>query len=157
MTDKNRACPFCKSHNIAAWILGKLKCRNCDKVFPRTQALQRKYKPKTRRPTRRISDRQEKHNAKTTGGKTTIASGSTPVDKGDVKADLLRMECKSTEKKSFRLTLEDFEKIEAQAKDDEMPVFNIEFRRGGTKKQLYVINEGYFLELLELHRSDQDD
>lgn len=138
--------------------MGKLRCRACNKVFAKTKAVKAEYVPKTRRPTRRISDKQERHNAKSTGGRTTIASGSTPVDKGDVKGELLRMECKSTEKKGYRLTLEDFEKIESQAKGEEMPVFNIEFRRpDGTKKQLYVINEGYFLELLELHRRDRDD
>ena len=155
---KKKACPFCESHNIRAWALGKLKCRGCNKVFSKTKALDLDYKPQTKRPTRSISDLQEKHNAKTTGGRTTIASGATPVDKADVKADLLRMECKSTEKKGYRLTLLEFQKLESQAKDNEMPVFSIEFRQAdGNKKQLYVLNEGYFLELLELHRRDRND
>ena len=135
--------------------MGKLKCGGCQCVFKRSEAVEEKYVPKTRRPTRMISDKQEKANAKAVGGRRTIASGSTPIDKGDVKANDLRMECKSTGHASFRITKGDLEKIAAQAKDDEIPVFAIEFR-GSPNKEYYVIQKDWFLQLLRAFRGDHE-
>jgi hypothetical protein len=49
-------------------------------------------------------------------GRTTLGSGATTVfDKGDVSTDILRIECKTTNKKSFTLKKEIFDKIEKEA------------------------------------------
>lgn len=162
VTDRNRACPNCDSHNLKAWALGKLKCGSCEFVFLRSKAVQKKYKPKTRRTrsrsTRAISDRQEKRNARKVKGKQTIASGSTPVDKADVKADVLRAECKSTEKMGFRLTKADLDKIAAQTESGKIPVFIVEWRSGPAPyEQHAVIPMDWLLELLETYRRDCDD
>lgn len=139
--------------------MGKLMCGTCRTVFSRFDALKVEYKPKPRKSTRAISSRQERANAKKIGGRVTIASGSTPVDKADVKASDTRMECKSTGKKSFSLKKEDLVKLEGQAIDDEMPVFAVEFRGGPGEpsRNYYVLPEGWYLQLLELHRLDRND
>ena len=154
MADDLGCCPECGCPNLTPWMR-RYKCDDCGGAFHRRQ-LVKEALPKMRRPTRSISDRQEKRNAKAVGGRRTIASGSTPVDKGDVKAKGLRMECKSTARKSIGVKKEDLEKIAAQAKDDEIPVFAIEYR-GDPDKEYYVIQKDWFLQLWEAHRRDSDD
>ena len=162
MTDRSRACPVCESHNLKAWAIGKMMCGNCEHVFVRSAAVKKKYVPKTKRTrsrsTRAISDRQEKRNARKVKGDLTIASGSTPIDKADVKADVLRAECKSTEKMGFRLTKADLDKIAAQTEAGKIPVFIVEWRSGPAPyEQHAVIPMDWLLELLETHRRDIDD
>ena len=147
-------CPACGCPNLTPY-LRRYKCNDCGGAFKRRELITEK-RPKMRHPTRTISDRQERRNAKAVGGRTTIASGSTPVDKGDVKAKDLRMECKSTARVSIGVKKADLEKIASQAKDDEIPVFAIEFR-GDPNKEYYVIQKDWFLQLWEAHRRDSDN
>lgn len=96
---------------------------------------------------RKISDRQEKKNARAFGARRTISSGSTPFDKGDVKIrGELRMECKSTESASYGLKRAELEQLASQAKDDEIPVFVIEFR-GDRPTEYAVIPKDWLLQL----------
>ncbi len=137
--------------------MGKLKCGNCKNVFKSRNVVLKDYVPQNKRPTRKISDAQEKANAKKLGGQRTAGSGSVPnpVHKGDVRAHDLRLECKSTGKKSFSLKLEDLKKIQSQARGDEIPVFSVEFR-GTTKEEFYILPEAWFLQLLEAYRAQDD-
>jgi hypothetical protein len=74
------------------------------------------------------SRQQEKSIAIRLGGKTTKASGS-KSEKGDVRLrKILRLEAKTTTKKSFSITQEMLDKIEDTAiSSGEMPVIEIEF------------------------------
>jgi hypothetical protein len=155
---KKLACPYCGSFNLKQWALGKNKCGSCQNVFPKVRAVLTEYIPKTKRPPRKIADIHEMIAAKKVGGRKTTSSGSTPCtkEKGDVVASDLRMECKTTEKKSYVLKIEDLMKLSGQARGDELPVFSVEFR-GDTKQRFYILDEGWFLQLLEAYRSDSND
>jgi hypothetical protein len=61
------------------------------------------------------SRRQEKVTAAGLGGSTTAGSGNKWHDKGDVKADDLLVECKTTDKKTYILHASDLKKIYGQA------------------------------------------
>ena len=65
--------------------------------------------------TKYLSNKQEKQVAKDIGGKTVIASGSLWGMKGDCRSDKYLIECKTTQKKSYRLTTETWEKINYEA------------------------------------------
>jgi len=152
-----KCCPNCGSTDLRHWSGSSFSCGNCGSVLRQSQ-LEDAAPPPLTRPTRTISDRQEKINAKRYEGRRTIASGSTPVDKGDVKGEGFRMECKSTEKKSFSLKLEDLHKLIAQANDGEIPAFTIEFRpqdRAGKYEQYVVLPDAWFKELLETYKQDK--
>lgn len=100
----------------------------------------------------RASRRQEKRAAVSIGGRTTTASGSTdsPSQKGDVRRQFdVRVECKTTEKRSFGLKLSDWQKIKAQAAvAGEEPIMQVEFQGGfGQNTKLAVIDWSYLLEL----------
>jgi len=157
---QRKACPVCDGFALVAWGSGSWLCRPCNRVLRIHELVKREYVPPTRRPTRTISDAQEKMNARRVGGRRTIASGSTPVDKGDVKAADLRMECKSTEKKSYALKLSELKEIEAHCRDGEIPVFTIEYRPedlSQRKQQYMVLSEPWFLELLNAYRSQNKE
>jgi hypothetical protein len=152
-----KCCPNCGSTDLRHWSGSSFSCGDCGSVLRQSQ-LEDVSPPPLTRPTRTISDRQEKINAKRYEGRRTIASGSTPVDKGDVKGEGFRMECKSTEKKSFSLKLEDLHKLIAQANDGEIPAFTIEFRpqdRAGKYEQYVVLPDAWFKELLETYKQDK--
>lgn len=89
------------------------------------------------------------------GGRTTVASGQTPIDKGDVRSDTVRVECKYTDKKSYTLKASDLVKVASQATGDQIPLFYIEFRESG--EAYYVVPEDWFLQLLENFQDDSDD
>lgn len=136
-------------------------CGACNQVIRVTEVVSKEYTPENPRPkpTRTISAKQERINAKAYGARLTPNSGATGGQKSDLYADDLRMECKSTEKGSFSLKKKELELNEAHAADAEIPVFAIEFR-GATKaktKQYMVISEAWFKELLELHRANQNN
>lgn len=104
---------------------------------------------------RKQADKQEKRVAKQVGGRTTIASGQTPIDKGDVRSDTVRVECKYTDKKSYTLKVDDLVKVAAQSTGDQIPLFYIEFRENG--EAYYVVPEAWFLQLLERFEDDSND
>jgi hypothetical protein len=89
------------------------------------------------------SQKQEKRAAKRTGGRVQPGSGSKPGAKGDVRnAGALRMECKTTTKKSFTLKLSELEKLEGEATSGENPVFEIEFS-GVHPSRRFVVLPGW--------------
>jgi len=156
---KKPYCPFCDSPNIRPWALGKLKCRGCGRIFKKAEAVTKDYVPRTTRSPRKMSQSQERRTARQVKGRPTVASGSTPNrrEKGDVRADDLRVECKFTGKKSFSLKKEELDKIAGEAQGDEMPVFAVEFRSEKGRDEYYIVPKGWFLELLEAWRRDRDD
>ena len=139
-------------------MIGRYKCGECLRTCRTYEAVKKEYVPKKRRPqTRRISGKQEAANAKMIGGRTTIASGSTPIDKGDVKSSDVREEDKYTKHRSYSLKLEELKKIEATCRGDQIPVFMVELDRFGPERRQYaVIPAEWFWQLLETHR-DQND
>lgn len=149
-----KCCPNCGCTDLRHWSGSSLSCGGCGSIL-RPSQLESVAPPPVVRPTRTISDRQEKINAKRYDGRRTIASGSTPVDKGDVKGDGFRMECKSTEARSYSLKLDDLHKLVAQAQDGELPAFTIEFRpkdRAGKYEQYVVLPEAWFKELFQTYQ-----
>jgi hypothetical protein len=98
------------------------------------------------------SQNQEKRCAKKLSGKTVVASGALWGSKGDVRTDEFLIECKTTDKKSYSLKKEIWEKIEKEALHDGMriPMMNIEL--DGGKVSLAVLNMTDFLGLLEYKR-----
>lgn len=139
-------CPNCSGTSFDSWLIRQVKCRNCGKIWSRDDLSEI---PRLRPPTRKASDRQERKNARDVKGKLTIASGATPFDKADVKVKgTLRMECKTTEKGSYVLKRIDLVKITSQAKDDEIPVFMIEFRDNDQISEYAVLPKDWLLQLL---------
>ena len=92
------------------------------------------------------SQRQEKSVAGETLGKTTIASGALPFDKGDVRNKELkvRIECKRTDKSQITIKKRYLQKIVAEARN-EIPVLHIELG----EEKWYVIQPGMFAYILE--------
>lgn len=158
---RKSACPFCSSFNVKPWVAGKWMCMSpaCRKAFYASEMVSVEYVPKNPRKqpsTRARADKQERRVAKQVNGRQTIASGQTPIDKADVKvAGELRIECKTTEKKSFTLKREDLLKIMAQAQGDEMPVFMIEFVSPSPSVEFAVIPTDWFIQLLEAYRAQK--
>jgi len=155
---KRDSCPHCNSFNIKTWALGKMICRRCRRTFSKLESVSREYVPeKSRaRSTRKQADKQEKRVAKDLDAKQTIASGQTPIDKGDVRSESVRVECKYTDKKSFSLKAEDLKKIANAATGNQIPLFYVEFREFG--QAYYVVPEGWFLQLLEeFNDANSDD
>lgn len=148
-------CPECGHPHMRDITFDRVQCEYCTRIWWREEALVEKPK-KSSKPTRRISDRHENKTAKAVGGSRTLNSGATPVDKGDVKAAGLRIECKSTRAKGYRLTWDDLTKIASQAIGDEIPVFAIEFRGEGFADEYWVLPKAWALELLR-NRNDLDD
>ena len=135
-----------------------MKCSGCQGAFLRHELVSTEYVPTKRRnkSTRKVSDVQERWNAKKAGGRTTIASGQTPVDKGDWKIPgVVRGEDKGTSKKSYSLKKTDLDKLIRQATGDEIPVFSIEFMEEGVSRahtlrsQFRVIPAAWFDPLLQ--------
>lgn len=84
--------------------------------------------------------KQEKTLAKRLGGRTTPASGSKD-EKGDVRvAGVVRVECKNTQAKSFSITQDMLDKIEAAALGaGEVPAIQVDFISGQGKLQRSVV------------------
>lgn len=99
----------------------------------------------------RRAPKQEKELALRLGGRTTLASGS-KHEKGDVRIKgIARIEAKTTKHKSFSVTLDMVDKIEAAAlTSDELPVIAIEFNDGaGRKLKEVAVVPIYVLDLLK--------
>lgn len=73
----------------------------------------------------------------------------------------VRVECKTTVKKSRALRLDELHKIAREAKGDEIPVMSIRFDdERGVSEEFYVFPKAWALELLEAWRErdrDPDD
>jgi hypothetical protein len=153
---KRKACPHCGGFNLHSWALGKVKCKGCHKAFGRHDIVSLEYVPKKRRKnTRRVADRQEKRVAKKLGARQTIASGQTPIDKADVKSEMLRAECKYTSKQSYILKRADLNLIAGQAGAEQIPVFVLEFQKAPSES-FYVIPEDWFVQLLESYVNERN-
>lgn len=70
---------------------------------------------------------QERRVARRFGGSTTPGSGNGWVRKADVRTDKYLIECKTTTKESYRITLDTWEKIWKEAlTDDRIPVMIVD-------------------------------
>jgi hypothetical protein len=97
------------------------------------------YGPDIGKYIKKASLRQEKTAEKRYGAKRQPASGAMSSAKGDLRdAGRLRLECKTTQNKSFTLKVEELEKIGHEASRGEIPVFEIEFCNT-SHKQRYVV------------------
>ena len=72
--------------------------------------------------TKRKSTLQEKRVAKEVGGRTTPASGAMWGCKGDVRSDAFLVECKTTEKDKYSLSIATWNKIRREAIKDGMKI-----------------------------------
>lgn len=85
---------------------------------------------------RRAAKRSENKLAAEIGGKRQPNSGATPGAKGDVrKRGELRMECKTTTTKGYRVTRAELDKIRAEAGRNEVPGLVIQFIHPGTHRE----------------------
>lgn len=94
---------------------------------------------------RKKSQKQEKQVAKEVEGKTTIASGALYFQKADVRNDVYLIECKTTSKFYYSLTLATWEKINKEAIKDglRVPVMCIDLEDG--KNRMAVFSEPDFV------------
>ena len=101
--------------------------------------------------TRHYSSIQEKSVAKAVKGDVIKNSGATMFQKGDVTTDNWLLECKTstTDKKSFTLKEEWFEKNKQESLFMNKEYSAVVFNFGPGKKNYYVIDELTFQELLE--------
>ena len=92
---------------------------------------------------------QEAEAARRVGGRVTPGSGSGRV-KGDARRrGVVRIECKTTSKKSFSVTREMVEKIEAAALAcGEVPVVEIEITGGGHRPCKVCVVPSYVLDMI---------
>lgn len=98
-------------------------------------------RPITKRRRKRV-DALEKSIAKAIGGRTQPASGAMPWAKGDVrKKGEYRVEHKSTEAKTYGLSLEILKKIEGEAAYPEKPALVVDFLEKGSLRlnRRYVV------------------
>lgn len=97
------------------------------------------------------SKMQERRAAEDLGGRVQKGSGSSDFAKGDVrKAGDLRLECKTTSKKSYSLKLSDIQKIQLEALKGGLEdwAMQIEFQgQLGQNKKVAVIDWHTYLEM----------
>ena len=98
------------------------------------------------------SQKQEKQVAKEIKGKTTIASGALYFQKADVRNDEFLVECKTTAKDYYPLTLDTWNRINKQAIKDGMriPVMCIDLEDGKNRMAVFseldfVFKDSYYL------------
>lgn len=89
--------------------------------------------------TKYLSDKQEKKVAKEIGGKQVIASGALWGSKGDTRNDSFLVECKTTQKYYYTLTLKTWEKIFTEATKDGLrtPVMCIDLESGKNRMAVF--------------------
>ena len=162
---KRKGCPVCGSFNLKRWALGKFKCAKCNSVHFPSALTSTEYVPKTSRrsrSTRGQANRQEKKKAREYGVHQTIASGQTPIDKGDLKGRndgwkegaSIRVECKYTDAKSYRLSADSLSEL-ASVSGDSIPILLVEFRKAaGAENTFCVVPEGWFKQLLGAYVSE---
>lgn len=159
-------CPECGAETRPSPIGGRRHCLDCNKTF---RARTREATPEQRRVIRDNLSRsrsQETRNARELGGRRTLASGATKIEKSDVVTstygrppDGVRLECKSTNKESRSVRLSELRKIAHEAKGDEIPVLSIEFvLPGRAPEEFYIIPKHWAQALIEEYRDrDSDD
>ena len=128
-------------------------CASCKVEYKKSEV---EVKSSFRNLNREKSDRHEKRAAKKIRGRQTPASGAMAFNKADVYSDIVRMECKTTEKKSYSLKKELLLKVAEETERGKIPVFNIRYEDESGNLNYYVIDEGFFLELLELWRNENE-
>ena len=149
-----KACPTCNRQlSKASGIVPRYWCSNCSKGFMRSEV---EIRTKYRNLNKTKSDRHEKQAAKKIRGRQTMASGALSFSKADVFNDLVRMECKTTEKQSYSVKKELLLKVAGETEHGKIPVFNIQFEGTSSNLNYYIIDEGWFLELLELWRNNNE-
>jgi len=98
----------------------------------------------------RRSREQEKRTAAREGGKRQPASGSVSGFEGDTRVvGKYRGENKLTRASSYRLKLEDLQKLETQATCGEFPIFDIEFQGVFPSKKYVVMPEWVYETLMQ--------
>ena len=97
------------------------------------------------------SQKQEKSVAKDLNAKTVIASGALWGSKGDVRHDQFLVECKTTDKPFYSLTMKVWEKIEKEAVKDglRIPVMCVDLNGG--KERYAVFVSKHFTSYKEYH------
>lgn len=112
---------------------------------------ERKSETQDKKPTRYFSKNQEKTVANRLGGSTTLNSGATPFQKGDINVgNLLLVECKTKTKDSDSISI----KKEWLDKNSKEALFmgkkynTIAFNFGPNQKNYYILDEVLFEEFL---------
>ena len=145
-----KACTTCNRQlSKSAGVVPQYWCNNCKQGYTRYEV---EIRTKYRNLNKEKSDRHEKKAAKKIRGRQTPASGAMNFNKADVFNDLVRMECKTTEKRSYSIKKELLLKVAGETEHGKIPVFNIQFEGSSSNLNYYIIDEGWFLELLELWR-----
>ena len=86
------------------------------------------------------SQLQERSVAKDLNARTVVASGALWGSKGDVRHDNLLVECKTTDKDFYSVTLSTWEKIEREAVKDglRIPVMCVDIKGGKERYAVYI-------------------
>ena len=146
-----KPCNECGRFLVKRW--SRYICTHCQLEYKKTDV---EVKSTFRNMNKEKSDRHEKKAAKKIRGRQTPASGAMAFNKADVYSDLVRMECKTTEKRSYSIKKELLLKVAGETEHGKMPVFNVRFEEESGNLNYYIIDEGFFLELLELWRNHND-
>ena len=144
-------CPECRGP-LKEWAAWQKKCRKCGKVFKNSALFAKKPKSRDKHTTRAVADRHEKKAGKRFGMEQTLASGQTPVDKLDLRSKYARIECKTTQFKSFSVSLDLMHDIQSKTEHDKIPVLEIQLDNKGKPEEYCIVDAGWFNELLKLWR-----
>lgn len=146
-----KPCEKCGRSLVKRW--SRYICTSCKVEYKKTDV---EIKSKFRNLNKEKSDKHEKRAAKKIRGRQTPASGAMAFNKADVYSEHLRMECKTTEKKSYSLKKELLLKVAGETEHGKIPVFNIRFEDPSGDLNYYVVDEGFFLELIGLWRQHNE-
>lgn len=108
-----------------------------------------------RKSAQRHGREREKPLAKELGGRVQLASGALPQarNKGDVKTDLLLVDSKCTDAKSYNLRLKDIDKIIKEALAiNKIPVMAIQFERDKTT-DVMLLRKQDFIALVKVYEA----
>ena len=134
-----------------------MRCMGCNQDIPKALLVTAAAEPKPKPGhVKKISQVQEKANAKDLGGRVTPASGAGKWQKSDVRSEEVRLECKVTEKASYALKKTELDKVASEAQGDEMPVFSVKFRQPTGDSEYYIVSKDWFLELLQAYREKKN-
>lgn len=150
-----KPCEVCGSSLVQRWP--SYYCAACQRYYTK-EAVSTTYI--ARNPSRNVnkerSDKHEKKAAKKIDGRGTPASGAMKFNKADVYSDLVRMECKTTLNASYSIKKDLLLKLAGETEMQKVPVFNIQFEDDSGNLNYYILDEGFFLELLELWRKQNE-
>ena len=118
--------------------------------------VRQRVREDNKKPTRYYSSKQEKEVAKELGGKTTLNSGATSWQKGDIIVDNWMIECKTctTDKLSFAIKKGWLEKNLQESLFMGKPYTALAFNFGPGQENYYIIDEPTFKEFLELQHKN---